>query len=81
MNSVETLREFLGWCSVINIGVLLLSSTMVVLMRGGIIKLHARMTGMNEEELPVLYFQILGNYKMLIILLNIVPYIVLKIMS
>ncbi len=50
-------------------------------MRGGIIKLHARMTGMNEEELPVLYFQILGNYKMLIILLNIVPYIVLRIMS
>ena len=81
MNSVETLREFLGWCSVINIGVLLLSSTMVVLMRGWIINIHARMTGMNEEELPVLYFQILGNYKMLIILLNIVPYIVLRIMS
>jgi len=81
MSSIETLREFLGWCSVINIGVLLLSSTMVVLMRGWIIKLHARMTGMNEEELPVLYFQILGNYKMLIILLNIVPYIALRIMG
>ena len=81
MNSVETLREFLGWCSVINIGVLLLSSTMVVLMRGWLVNIHARMTGMNEEELPVLYFQILGNYKMLIILLNIVPYIALRIMG
>jgi len=81
MNSVETLREFLGWCSVINIGVLLLSSIMVVLMRGWIVKLHARMTGIDEEELPVLYFKILGNYKMLIVLFNVVPYIALRIMS
>jgi len=81
MNSIETLRELLGWCSVINIGVLFLSSIMIVLMQSWIVNAHAKMTGINEEELPILYFQILGNYKMLIILLNLVPYIALRIMS
>jgi len=81
MNSIETIREFLGWCSVINIGLLLLSSIMIVLMRSWVVNIHAKMTGINEEELPILYFQVLGNYKMLIILFNLVPYIVLRIMS
>ena len=80
MNSVETLREFLGWCSVINIGMLFLSTIMLTITRGWIIKVHAKMTGVSEEQLPRIYLEFLGNYKMLIIVLNLVPYIALRIM-
>ena len=81
MNSIEMLREFIGWCSVINIGMLFLSTIMLMLMRGWIIKIHAKMTGVSEAELPGIYLQFLGNYKMLIIVLNLVPYIALRIMA
>ncbi len=81
MNSIEVVREFLGWCSVINIGMLFLSTIMLIIMRGWIVNIHAKMTGVSESELPAIYLQFLGNYKMLIIVLNLVPYIALKIMT
>ena len=80
MNSIETVREFLGWCSVINIAMLFLSTLMLTTMRGWIIKIHSSMTGVSEADLPRIYLEFLGNYKMLIIILNIVPYIALIIM-
>ena len=65
MNSIEVVREFLGWCSVINIGLLFFSTIVLIIMRGWIVSIHAKMTGVSEAELPRLYFEYLGNYKIL----------------
>ncbi len=81
MNSIEVVREFLGWCSVINIGLLFFSTIMLIVMRGWIINIHAKMTGVSEAELPRLYFEYLGNYKIFIIVFNIVPYVALRVME
>ncbi|MDX2506334.1 MAG: hypothetical protein QNL62_17900 [Gammaproteobacteria bacterium] len=81
MNSIETIREFLGWCSVINIGMLLVSTIMLTIMRSWVIKIHASTTGVSEMELPRIYIEFLGNYKILIIMLNVVPYISLSVME
>ena len=81
MNSIETIREFLGWCAVINIGLLLLSTIMLMVMRGWLVMIHAKMTGVSEADLPRLYLEYLGNYKILIIVFNLVPYVALKIMA
>jgi len=81
VTSIETTREFLGWCSVINIGMLFLSTLMLAVMRSRIIKIHASLTGVSEAELPRIYLEFLGNYKMLIVVLNLVPYIALRIMQ
>ena len=81
MISIETLMEFLGWCTVINTGLLLLSTTMLMAMRGWLVMVHARMTGVSEADLPRLYLEYLGNYKILIIVFNLVPYAALKIMA
>ena len=81
MNSIDTIREFLGWCSVINIGMLVISTIMLTIMRGWVVKIHASMTGVSETELPCLYFKFLANYKILIIMFNVVPYITLSIMA
>ena len=80
MNSIEVVREFLGWCSIINIGLLFFSTIMLIIMRGWIVSIHAKMTGVSEAELPRLYFEYLGNYKILIIIFNLVPYIALRVM-
>lgn len=78
--TIDTLTTFLGWCSIINIGVLLFSTLMMIVVRDFAIKLHSSLFGVNPEELPIIYLQYLGNYKIAIIILNIVPYIALKVM-
>jgi len=79
MYSIEMIREFLGWCSAVNIAMLFLSSIMLTVMRGWIIKIHAKLSGVSEAELPTIYLQFLGNYKIFILMFNLVPYIALRI--
>jgi len=81
MNSIESIREFLGWCSVINLGLLLLTSLTIIIMRSWIVRIHASLTGVSQAELPRIYLEFLGNYKMLVIVFNLVPYIALRIMA
>ena len=81
MNSLETLTTFLGWCTVINIGVLLVASIFVTLMRGPVAKMHSKMYGLDDAELSRQYFQYLAQYKIAIYILNLVPYVALKIMG
>jgi hypothetical protein len=54
---------------------------MLTVMRNWIIKIHANLTGVSEAELPRIYLEFLGNYKMLVVVLNLVPYIALRIMQ
>ena len=78
--TAETLTIFLGWCTVINISVLLLSTILLITLKEPILKIHSRLFGLDEETLSLTYFQYLGNYKVAIYILNLVPYIALKIM-
>jgi len=78
MYYIEMITELLGWCSVVNIAMLFLSSIMLMVMRGRIIKLHAKLSGVSEADLPSIYLQFLGNYKLLILMFNLVPYIALR---
>ena len=80
MFTIVTFTTFLGWCSVINIGILALSTVGITVMREPIMKIHASLLGLDQSMLPKLYFQYLGNFKIAVIMLNIVPYIALKIM-
>jgi hypothetical protein len=81
MNTVESIREVLGWCSAINMGVLVLSAIMLMLFRTAISRIHARMFGLNDADLSRAYFQFLAQYKIAIIVFNLVPYIALRIMA
>ncbi|QOR60960.1 DUF6868 family protein [Sulfurovum sp. ST-21] len=81
MSTIEAIREFLGWCSVINIGLLILSSVLIIAIRRPVSRIHAKMFDLNENDVQLAYFQYLGQYKVAIIMFNIVPYLALKIMS
>lgn len=77
---IETLTTFLGWCTVINGGMLILASLTVVSMRGTISGIHGRMFGLSEAIAAHEYFRYLAEYKIMIFIFNLVPYIALKIM-
>jgi hypothetical protein len=81
MNSLSTITEILGWCTVINFGLLALAAIGLMSMRRLIAPLHARMFKISEDDLSRYYFQYLGNYKLLVIVLNLVPYLALKIVA
>ena len=81
MNTIESMSEFLGWCSVINIGLLTFSAIFMVSLRSPISRIHAKMFNLDESDLSRAYFQYLAQYKIAIIVFNIVPYLALRIMG
>lgn len=81
MNSLETLTAFLGWCTILNVGMLALQGIVVMGMRDTLTRLHAKMFGVNEGDLPRLYFQYVAQYQMAMLVLNLAPYIALKIIG
>ncbi len=81
MSSLGTLTAFLGWCTVINIGLLMFAAVVLGLMRGPISQIHAKMFDLNEADLSRGYFQYLAQYKIAVLVLNLVPYVALKIIA
>ncbi len=81
MMTIDALTELLGWASAINIAVLLLSTLGVIAMRGAIARIHSKLFGLAEKDLGRAYFQYLAQYKIAIVVLNLVPYIGLKIIA
>ena len=79
--TIESLTELLGWASVINIGILVLSTLAVITVRTSITEIHSKIFGLDEKDLGRAYFQYLAQYKIAIIVLNVAPYIALKIMA
>ncbi len=81
MSSLATLTAFLGWCTVINIGLLMFAAIVLGLMRGPISQIHAKMFNLNESDLSRGYFQYLAQYKIAVLVLNLVPYVALKMIA
>ena len=81
MENMETLATFFGWMTIINFGLLLFSTIMLVTMKDFPSRLHGKLFKMEPEELKPIYFRFLANYKILIIVFNAVPYIALKIIA
>ena len=81
MNTIEVVREFLGWCSVMNIGLFILAMIKLTLFRGPISCIHAKMFNMDENDLSRAYVQFLTQYKIAILVFCVIPYFALRIMS
>jgi hypothetical protein len=81
MNTIEAMREFFGWCSVINISVLFLSSVLVIAIRGTALRIHGKMFNLDEQSLSKAYLQYLAQYKIATMVFSIVPYFALRLMG
>ena len=81
MDSLETLTVVLGWSTVINLLMLAFTAIMVMVMREWMVRMHARMFGVSEVDLPRMYFQYMAQYQIAIFVLNLAPYIALKVIA
>jgi hypothetical protein len=76
----EDLRGVLGWCAVINIGFLMVWFFGFLLAHDVVYQIHRSMfPGLSPERFDELHYQLIGFYKLSVILLNFVPYIALRI--
>lgn len=81
MADLEILTTFLGWCSIINIGLLLFYTVWLMAFQNFTKKAHSALLGIDQDILDPIYFQYLANYKLAVLIFNIVPYLALKIMA
>jgi len=72
---------FMGWVSVINLGLLFLWFFILTALKGVILPFHSQIFGLSVDDLSRIYFQYMVQFKILVIVFNVVPYIALKIMS
>jgi len=83
MISLETLTTFFGWCTVINIGILLafLIAMSVIKKDGFFITVTVKIFGNTQEDTVATMFRVFQQYRLLFAMFNLVPYFALKIMA
>ena len=75
--NLDQLTELFKWMTIINVGLLLLSTGLIMLLNSFICKIHAKLFGIDEDKIAIVVYGYLGMYKIMVIVLNIVPYIAL----
>ncbi len=65
----------------LNLGFLTFGSILMMTMSDSMARLHSKMFGVSEADLPRIYFQWLARYKSATFILNLAPYVALKIMA
>ena len=76
---IATMTIFFKYCSIINISILLVASIVMMLTKDFVYNVHTKLgfwDGSKEAHKQTMY-SLLGNYKILIIIFNLVPYIAL----
>ena len=79
--TIETLRQFFGWCTVINLLVFSLSAIGLVTMKRFASEFHAKIFDLEASAIRRMYFHYLALYKILLLAFNLVPYLALVAMS
>ncbi len=75
---IATLTTFLGWSTLINMGILIYWFMVILLARGWIREIHTRWFHLSEAQFDVIHYGGMGLYKILIIVFNLVPWLVLR---
>jgi len=79
--TIEMLTKFFLWMTLINFGILILYSLLFLFAKGFIYRLHGMWFKMTKEKMNSSLYKILGLYKIIVIVFNLVPYIALRIIA
>ena len=79
--TIDALRAFFGWCSVINVALLLFSFIMLTALRPLVYRVHGKMFNLSKETIDSSLYTWIGYYKIAIFMFNIAPYFALRIIG
>jgi len=78
---LQVLTTWFGWMLLISVVILTLNALGLIFMRQLALNTHKKLFDLNDEELNRLYFQYLTNFKLLVTVFFLVPYVALKLMA
>ena len=76
----DALATLFGWMALINIALLTLATVAMIAMREAVVRIHARLFGLDSVRVRIAIYTWLGHYKMATLLLTVVPYLALRMM-
>ena len=79
--SIEVMRDFFLWCTVINYGLLLWWLVFFAFAHDWIQRIHGRWFRLSREQFDAVHYAGMAVFKIGIILFNLVPFIVLYIVG
>ena len=78
---IKEIRDVFMWCTIINMGMLMLWFVMFMLAGDWIHRFHSKWFPMSREAFNVTHYAGMGLYKLAIFLLNLVPFLALLIVG
>ena len=75
---VETVRAFLGWCTLINWVLLLVWWAMFSLAGDWMYGLHGKWFKISRQAFDVTHYAGMGLFKLLVLVFNLAPYLALR---
>ena len=79
--TIENLRILLGWCTLINAGMFAVWSLAFIFAHDLVFKVHTRRFKISEERFDEIHYTMMGYYKLAVMLFNLVPYLVLRLVQ
>jgi len=78
---MELLRQVLGWSLALNYLILLIWFVVFIYARTWMKRLHGRWFNLNDQAFDAIHYAAMAGYKILIMVFNLVPFIVLSFLS
>ena len=79
--TIETVRSFLGWCSIINMGLLLWWFLFITLAHDWTYRFHGKWLNLSVAKFDAIHYAGITFFKISIFLFNLVPYFALRIVG
>ena len=74
----DKLRRFLGWCPVINLGILIYWILALTIGNKLVFQIHTWWFDIPHDRFDEIHYTMMGYYKIAVILFNVTPYLVLR---
>jgi len=78
---INEIRSLLMWCTIINIGILLLWFAMFAFAGDWLYRYHGKWFPMSRDAFNVVHYSGMGLFKLAIFVFNLVPYVALLIVG
>ena len=79
--TVDVMRAVLGWCSIINIALLLWWFLIIMLAHDWVYRWHTKWFKIPVEQFDAIHYAGIAFFKVAIFVFNIVPYFALRIVG
>ena len=78
---ILTLQSFFMWCTILNLGILIILGLFLVISGDFVYWIKSMFFNISREQFDVAIYCLIGFYKIVVIVFNLVPWIALSIIG